>query len=237
MKHPIFIFVFCLAMVTLHAPAETFVISDGETNSIVVATNEAIIIDFVDSYSSYPIYRRGGVSNSVDLMPGSAFAGPSELIVSANSNSKVITFHRLQTVAVTTVVLGASDTNTIVVPTNKTLKIFATRGAGTLIISRGTHSAIIANLDVAMRAGCELTGPLTVTMIGNGSPGDYQRVFSYYFTEDFLEITADGYLKGPSGMFEVLVEKSTNLAQWLPVMVQNTASSDARAFYRLRIQK
>lgn len=65
----------------------------------------------------------------------------------------------------------------------------------------------------------------------------YRQVYSYFLTEDFLEITADGYLKGPSGTFEVVVEKSTDLTQWLPVVVQNTASSDTRAFYRLRIQK
>ncbi len=211
---------------------ETLVVSDGATNSIVVGTNESIIIDFIDTNSSYSIYKRSGMTNIVDVQKGSAFAGPSELLFF--SYSTVVTFHRLQTIALTTVVLGANDTNTIVVPTNTTLKVFATDGSGKPIVSRGSNSRTL------VASGCELTGPLTVTMTGHSETflgSEYRQIFSYYFTEDFLQVTADGYLRGPSGTFEVLVEKSTDLTQWLPVMVQSTATSDTRAFYRLRIQK
>jgi len=74
-----------------------------------------------------------------------------------------------------------------------------------------------------------------MTMPGGG--GSERQIFTYYFTDDFLQFTAEGYIKSPTGTFEVLVEKSTDLTQWLPVMVQNTATADSKAFYRLRIQK
>jgi len=231
---------FALALVTLHARAESFVISDGETNSIAVAANEAIVVDFIDSNSPFPILRREKkASVLVSITKGSGFAGPCELVF---FRSTLVTFRRIQTAAMTTVVLGANETNTVVVPADRTLKIFTTDGQGKVVVSRGAHSrTVLVGLTLRHQlSGLELTGPLTVMMTGHSSSFleyEYGQVYSYYFTDDFVQITADGYLRGPTGTFEILVEKSTDLSHWLPVMVQNTASADSSAFFRLRIHK
>ena len=234
MKSIIVTYVLFLALASVSSTAETF-ISSGETNSILVGTNEAIIVDFV--INELPTYRKTGFSSRVQISKGSAFAGPCEILYNDpqyTGTEALVTFHRVQTLAMSTLVLGDGETNTVVVPSGKTLKLFAA-GIGQARVSQGTNSA---NTGYGLASGCELTGPLTVQFIGkSGVPALERQVFSYYLVEDFIEITADGYLKGPTGTFEVLVEKSTDLAQWQPVMVQNTASADVRAFYRLRIQK
>lgn len=224
------------AIITIRSAGETMIVSDGATNSIVVATNEVIVVDFIDTNSPYPLHRSSGGAYLVRVHQGHAFAGPFELVFF--NDSAIVTFHRLQTTAVTTLILGASHTNLINVPTNKALRIFPNGGSGRAIVTRGTHSRIIDDED--LEGGCELTGPLTVSLTGyseNFLGHEYRQALSYYITDDVLQVTANGYLKTPPGTYSVLVEKSTDLARWFPVTVQSTATSDTSAFYRIRIYK
>lgn len=59
---------------------------------------------------------------------------------------------------------------------------------------------------------------------------------SYTFAEDFVAFPELGYLQTPKGDFEIVVEKTTNLTNWFPVLSHNT-TSDQRAYYRFRIAK
>lgn len=86
----------------------------------------------------------------------------------------------------------------------------------------------------------EFSGPLEIELTVPESRvlGDFEfaAVYSYYFTEDFLVAPEFGFLQGPSGAFEIAVEKSVDLTNWFPVMLQNT-SNDQKAFYRLRLTR
>jgi hypothetical protein len=216
---------------------ETIVVKGG-TDSIVVGTNEAIIVDYTTDTPGGVFYGRGGTNYLVRFDRHTAWAGPCEFsfLGFPFPQSTAVTFRRVQTPAITTLVLGSNETTTIVIPPGKTAKFFAGEVGQRSTISQGTNSVGLYVPD----DGLELAGPLTVTVAGRSytdSFGEHRAALSYFITEDFLEVTADGYLKGPTGTFEVLVEKSTDLLSWAPVMVQNTVTADTRAFYRLRIQK
>ena len=58
----------------------------------------------------------------------------------------------------------------------------------------------------------------------------------YTFNEDFVAFPQLGYLQTPPGNFEIVVEKTTNLTNWFPVLSHNT-TTDQRAYYRFRIAK
>jgi hypothetical protein len=210
--------------------AETIVVPNGATNSIVVGTNEAIIVDYTSFSFGGVFYGRGGTNYLVPFRRRSALAGPCEI---SFPSASAVTFHRVQTSAIITLVLGSNQTNTIVIPSGKTARFFAPDPSAGYLIRQGTNSL---HLDELPDDGFELTGPMILTVTGY-SLGQSRAAVSYFITEDFVEVTAEGYLKGPTGTFEVLVEKSTDLVSWTPVMVQNTVIADSRAFYRLRIQK
>jgi hypothetical protein len=208
---------------------ETIVVPAGATNSIAVGNNEAILVDYASLNFGTVYYRQGGTNYLIPFNRHTALAGPSSITF---PSAAAVTFRRIQTPAIITVVLGSDETNMIAVPAGKTARVFPDISAG-YVVSQGTNSVRLENLP---GDGFELTGPVTLTVTGY-SLGQSRAAFSYFITEDFLEVTEDGYLHGPTGTFEVLVEKSTDLVSWAPVMVQNTVTADTRAFYRLRIQK
>jgi hypothetical protein len=249
MKHSVLIVVMSCLLIR-SSSAETLILQAGytETNSITIATNEAVVIDYLDAQEGRAIYRGGSVTNTVWIRNGSAFAGPCEVTFESPGNA-IVTFHRIHSPAVKTVVLAANETNTVTVSSNQILKFFpcfSTPGGGVMAkISRGAMTTTLAVSEGTQpfEFGAELNGPLTVELIGSSYLSDepplpdYRNFFTYYLNEDFLQVTANGYLQGPPGSYEVLVEKSNNLTNWSPVMVQATATAETRAFYRLRIQK
>ena len=59
---------------------------------------------------------------------------------------------------------------------------------------------------------------------------------SYFFTEDFLALPDVSLLQGPTGGFEVSVQKSLDLTNWFPVVIHRT-EADQKAFYRLKLSR
>ena len=82
----------------------------------------------------------------------------------------------------------------------------------------------------------ESSGPVSI-IPAVGWPSSWKRnvVVSYYFTDEAAVIPELG-LQGPTGSFEIVIEKSVSLTNWLPVVNHNT-SSDEKAFYRFRISR
>jgi hypothetical protein len=57
-------------------------------------------------------------------------------------------------------------------------------------------------------------------------------IISYYVTDNFVSLPS-GVVQGGTGSFVLTVEKSSNLVDWFPVMIQ-PAANDSKSFYRLK---
>ncbi len=81
----------------------------------------------------------------------------------------------------------------------------------------------------------EFTGPGTL-YLNSGVFPPYAKFISYFMAENAVALPGQGVLIGPSGSFAITVDKSSELKNWSPVIMQTTSDS-AQAFYRLRIQR
>ena len=132
-----------------------------------------------------------------------------------------------------TVILRPGETNIVDVPAGKTLKhlnyVDNNETVGTL--RQGTNTF----LNFYVNQGYDLDGPCTL-QLSRTNTATTASAMSYTFAEDFVAFPELGYLQTPTGDFEIVVEKTTNLTNWFPVLSHNT-TSDQRAYYRFRIAK
>ena len=241
-----------LAIVVLSATAftgtaETFLGVTSATNRLVVGTNEAIFISrFSPVGPSFQLVKDGAVYNSsfgspIRLGPTSpvSLAGPCELVL---TNQTMVQFQRLPTSSVQTLILpGSASTNTatVSVPSGKTIRVFRPLPLNmslSLRLSRGTNSMPLDSGALLATLGTEeFTGPLDVTFLGPLTGAD-AGIFSYAITEDAQIAPAGVAIQSPTGQFHLEVERSTNLTNWSPAVIQSLVE-DQKAFYRLRITK
>jgi hypothetical protein len=241
MKHLIFALAFIATM--LNGVAETFVGSTSATNRLVVGTNEAIIIHGFGLSGGIPNgfqLIKDGVTNSFvtagscSLSSPSAVAGPCEFTF---NKSAFMSFRRIPTSALQTVVFAPNATSAVVsVPSGRTILIFnplnSTSFGISATVSRGTNSAV---LTVGGSVGnVEISGPADLTFSGQSSSDP--NVVSFVLTEEAQIVPQGLTVQAPSGGFHLEVEKSANLTNWAPVVIQNL-KGDQKAYYRLRITK
>lgn len=161
-------------------------------------------------------------------------------MIFAGGNQRAIAYGKLNLPMVHTVAVRPGETNTIDVVPGKTLKTltkphsdqgyFGSSGTNMrLTQGSNTFSGFVFNVRYSFEGPCTLQLSVTNTAIT-------AAVMCYTFVEDFVEFPELGYLRTPAGDFEVVLEKTTNLTNWVPVLSHNT-TSDQRAFYRLRISK
>jgi hypothetical protein len=62
----------------------------------------------------------------------------------------------------------------------------------------------------------------------------YAKFISYFIAESGFALPNQRFIAGPQRQLCHLVEKSSDLNTWSPVLLQNT-SDDIKGFYRLRI--
>ncbi|MEN9572658.1 MAG: hypothetical protein RL514_513 [Verrucomicrobiota bacterium] len=231
--------------------AETFLGVTSATNRLVVGTNEAIFISRLNvTASSFQLVKDGSTlsssfnfgSDRIDPASPVALAGPCELILPSQA---AVHFQRLTTSSILTFVLPVSlstNTTTISVPSGKTIRVFRPLPLSLttwLRLSRGTNSFTFnaggPGGALAYFATEEFTGPLDVIFLGP-SVGTEAGIFSYAMTEDAQIAPAGVAIQSPTGQFHLEVERSTNLTNWSPAVIQSLVE-DQKAFYRLRITK
>ncbi len=233
-----------LSVLTLgQVHAEIFCGVTSNTNRLTVATNESILISSAHNQNgntvAYALHVANGITNGQTYIGGPsplanpvAIAGPCELVFTNNS---LISFKRVQGTNIQTVILPPSHPpiqQLINVPEGKTIRFF-TPCVGSSQNSLQCGGILFSN--VLLYGNEEFSSPMTVTFTGQEING-YLTIYSYYFIEDFLALPGLGLLQGPTGNFELSVEKTTDLSNWFPVIVQNT-SSDQKAFYRIRLRR
>ncbi len=240
------------AFLLLPARAEVFIGPTTPANRFVIKENEAILIQVLalDQRSglrdSDPSLNPGefrarvflgdqsfsAVFNADYDVPPVALAGPLELQL---TNKVVFSYRPIQTTAFRTVLVGTNSTAKIEVPAGKTFRSFdLSFNAASLSfeVSKQNDSAVVGIYDLT-----EFAGPLTIRPFVE--PGSFERgnaLLTYYFLEDSIVLPELGAVQGPTGTFEIVVEKSINLTNWLPVVTHFT-SSDQKAFYRLKLSR
>lgn len=221
----------CVLAATCHA--EIFIGPSSPTNRLVIETNQIVVISAVldESPSDTPYAAATlGSQTGVLLFEGrdpKILAGPGELVF---TNGTFVSFRRLHNLAFrSTLAIPNAGSTSIVIAPGDTLRVASVVGA--VRSARFTRGA--KNVVGRVEPGQEFSGPLTIELL---QPPNTPVLYTYFVTEDFAVLPDLGLLQGPTGTFEITVERSADLQTWHPVVVQ-PSSSEQKAFYRLRIAK
>ena len=225
----------------LSAHGEVFLGSTTSSNRFLIASNEAVLI--YRSTVAEAFFVRDGVTNqlrSFDAKPlePCAFAGPAEMLIVTPG---MISFKRLFNSGIRTIFISPTTTNAIEIPSGKTARFFRATtpsGINPYELSFEKEGVVVdqagGKWEPVITGGEEYQGPLKITIRNDRET--WSVSFSYYFIEDFLTVPELGFLQGPTGSFEITVEKSGDLTNWTPVIIQPT-SNDQKAFYRLKLSR
>jgi hypothetical protein len=240
-------FTLCLLLLTCSLHSETFLGVTSATNRFVIGTNESVFItNFrVNGAGPIQIVKDGQVFSfpngfSAEPTYPLAVAGPCEFIF---TNSALVNFRRYSSSSFESIVLlPQANTNaefTVSVPTGRNIRVFRPIGhvsSGYAILRRGTNAWSIDNSFGAD----EFSGPLEVAFRGPKSPEDGQSplpvLHTYGLSESAVVVPQGLAIQGPTGAFQIAVEKSVNFTNWSPAILQDIRD-DQKAFYRLRIAK
>ena len=210
----------------------------GETlfgpGTVNIATNEAILVNSMSlTRGGYECYL-DGFPIDFDIEYGKrnerfAIAGAHSFSI---SNLAFITFQRLQGSSIKTAVVGSGTTNTINIPSGKTVQFFAPNITplmeASVLPNGSTNVYMLFSGDGYVHPS--VTGPATITL----TPSTRTYVLSYYLSDEVLQFPPQGFLRNPAPQLEVNIEKSQNLTNWIVTGTFNT-EAEAGAFYRLHI--
>lgn len=219
------------------AGAVLLIFPSGQTNTLSIPEGETWNFTFAQSgivvNSQVQIqFVQGGITNLLPLTELRILSGPVSLIFSG-TNQFAIAYKKMSLPMVQTVVLRPGETNTIDVPAGKTMKALNVPGFQTTSLTLSQGSNTFAGFNFGSRY--DFDGPCNLQLSVTNTATTVS-VLSYTFAEDFVAFPELGYLQTPKGDFEIVVEKTTNLTNWFPVLSHNT-TSDQRAYYRFRIAK
>jgi hypothetical protein len=252
-----------LGLFVYQASAEVFIASSNHLAYLSVPTNQTLFIfsvkfgTFDNSGSGNMVSGlivQNGVTNTVYFVNANydasfraftapyALNGPCQIAFMDEANAvpaaAVVSYEFLQNSLIHSLLAPPNSTNVILAPAGKSIRFLGStflwstvgNGYGYVIFQNGTNTVY----NVFINNGDEFAGPLTITIVNPDF--SHAQLIAYYFTDDFFVVPDAGYIRGPTGSFEVAVEKSVDLAAWYPVVVYGTGS-DQKAFYRLRIEK
>jgi hypothetical protein len=253
-----------LSLFVLQAAADVFIAPSNAVVFLSVPTNQTLLISsirlgtFDEGLGGGIVSLAGlvvlnGVTNTVQFSdPGGsgsisggpcALNGPCQIAFVEGYEpyppaAVVVSYNLLSNSLLHSLIVTPGSTNVILVPAGKSIRFLkptysceAGSSSFGCVFQNGTNTIYNLHFD----NGDEFTGPLKITRTYPDSCY-YSQLISYYFTDDFFVVPDTGYIRGPTGSFEIAVEKSVDLTAWCPVVVYNTGS-DQKAFYRLRIQK
>ena len=218
------------------ARAVLLIFPSGQTNTLSIPEGETWNFTFKQSSPvnfQVPIqFVQSGITNLLLLNELTILSGPASLIF-FGTNQFAIAYKKMSLPMVQTVVLRPGETNTIDVPAGKTMKALNVPGFQTTSLTLSQGSNTFAGFNFGSRY--DFDGPCNLQLSVTNTATTVS-VLSYTFAEDFVAFPELGYLQTPKGDFEIVVEKTTNLTNWFPVLSHNT-TSDQRAYYRFRIAK
>ena len=220
------------------ARAVLLIFPSGQTNTLTIPAGETWKFDFVKSdrdplYGSPQIQLvQGGITNLININEIKVLSGAMRLIFSGE-NQFAIAYKKMNLPGVQTLIVRPGETNTVDVPSGKTMRVIQDpAGSPIVVLRQGTNTFRFSD-SVGQST---LDGPCTLELGLDPISGPLAHMMVYTFNEDFVAFPQLGYLQTPPGNFEIVVEKTTNLTNWFPVLSHNT-TTDQRAYYRFRIAK
>jgi hypothetical protein len=156
--------------------------------TIIIPTNQVIIINTVGSDTEFYFDGQYVNAGAGGFNPRLAIAGAHTLTITngAGDPNVFLTFQRLKTTAIKTVVVSPGQATLITVPAKKTIQFYDTLGIGVAsdvhFSVQPTNSASSYNVFLGSTPNTRpsFTGPATVTIV-NQNPPDYPVIVSYYF--------------------------------------------------------
>ena len=223
--------------------AETFVGVTSATNRLVVATNKCILVStFVSPGGVMQVVKEVQIHtllSSVQAQPSypAAVTGPCDFDF---TNAVLVNFRRYSSVSVQTVLLspqaGTNEEFSVTIVAGQNVRLFQPISGNSVRIQKGTNTF---NLVLGPASPVdEFTGPLTIAFRGNNSVTEspYSTLYGYALTESATVVPQAIAIQSPTGAFQIAVEKSGNLTNWSPAILQDIRD-DQKAYYRLRITK
>lgn len=232
-----------LCIIDVHA--EVSITSTGEVFRLSIPTGQVAMISYhwtdANGWDNPQLIARGETNElQIDIFnahgPQLALAGPAEL-VKTNLGNRLISYQLLSSSPIiSSIVTDHSPPISIAVPTGKTIRILAPIPTFSfdfgLLVSLAKDGKTI---NPSLVGGEEFDGPINVSISKAYYPTN-AAVVSYYITEKAFVSPQLGVIQGPTGSFEIDVEKTVDLTNWFPAVVHRT-SDDQKAFYRLRITR
>ncbi len=228
------------------AHSEVSITGVGEVFSLNISTGQVAFVSYhsTDAGPDYPLLIANGKTNVFPLVfgnqsqPLAVLVGPIQLL-KTNLGNRIISYQILTGSQIRSEIVTSDSTNVISVPNGKTIKFLNPQPLPSVEISVNvTFQNGGREITSSIYGGEEFTGPLSIN-IKYPMPQfntNYVAIYPYFFKEDSVVMPELKLIQGPTGAFQIGVDKSIDLLNWYPVIIHNT-SEEQKAFYRLSISR
>jgi hypothetical protein len=163
--------------------------------------------------------------------------------VSADPQPKGLLYSLVPAQPFRSVIVPQGTTNSFSVPAGQKITILGIMGkfsAGPYQPAVGSY-IMINGSDFLFNSGDDLpisiAGPITITL-GVPETGQGGGVFVYSLSSDFVDMAPSGYIQNTVGSLELVIENSSDLINWSPLIVKEINSqTSGREFYRIRVSQ
>ena len=142
------------------------------------------------------------------------------------------------------VIVPQGTTNSFSVPAGQKITILGIMGkfsagqyqaaVGSYIMINGTDFLFDSGDDLPL----SIAGPITVTLGVPEAGVQGAGVFVYSLSSDFVDLASSGYIQNTVGSLELVIENSSDLINWSPLIVKEINSqTSGREFYRIRVSQ
>lgn len=164
--------------------------------------------------------------------------------VSADPKPKGLLYSLIPGQPFRSVIVPQGTTNSFSVAAGQKITILGIRGklsarqpspaVGSYIMINGTDFLFDAGDDLPL----SIAGPITITLGVPEAAVQGAGIFVYSLSSDFVDLASSGYIQNTVGSLELVIENSSDLINWSPLIVKEINSQTAgREFYRIRVSQ
>lgn len=250
----------------LRLTADTLLLSYGVTNRITLAEGEVLRFDMVkaDNLGLDLLITQGSQISVFYASKGHCIAGPLDVLLTVPNSRQfispisalVVTFTKFRHSSMRTVMLGSGETNKLTLDGGKDFTLYSSSlpwsdiGVGVFAL-RDSYRAVIGD-HPGWKAPFIVHGPLMIEMVGYtygpfdcpvGNQNSFSCAFpmklavTYSISDRSVSGLPSGSVQVPGGPATLAIEKSTDLINWEPSVLQTIQVPDEKAFFRLRVDK
>lgn len=164
--------------------------------------------------------------------------------VSADPQPKALLYSLVPAQPFRSVIVPKGTTSSFSVPAGQKITILGLMGkfsAGPYQAAVGSY-IMINGSDFLFDSGDDLpisiAGPITITLGVPEAGVQGAGIFVYSLSSDFVDMASSGYIQNTVGSLELVIENSSDLINWSPLIVKEINSqTSGREFYRIRVSQ